>query len=205
MEQSEQTLISTCDDCGRSFIYQIVKRRKIRRVCPSCVRLRRLEDKKKYNRRIGRVKADRIQRGSNSTGRPNESYIKNSQAEIARVLRLKKHEVEKLEAQALQKMRNAPELKNLWDSFKEVLADGHRAGDNRLSNLMHGLSVDRQEQGLRLLEYQMAVVEFWESYDDLTEKMQKYGVDMRIEILECLREIKQFQKKIGDCVAATFG
>jgi len=205
MEQSEQTLISTCEDCGRAFIYKIVKRRKIRRVCPSCVRLRRLEGKKQYKRRHGLVKHDRIRRDSNSTGRPNESYIQHSQAEIARVLRLKKHEVEKLEAQALQKMRNAPELKNLWDSFKEVLADGHRAGDNRLHNLMHGLSVDRQDQGMRLLEYQMAVVEFWEAHDQLVEEMKKSGADVSSEIMECLKEIQSYQKKIGDCVAAAFG
>ena len=186
----DQTLISTCDDCGRPFVYTVKKRRKIRKICPSCVWTRRKERKKDYNDRHRNKKPGELKLAGRPSAKGNVTgVIKHSHAEIARALKMKKHEVEALERQVLLKIRNDPQLKPLWSSFREVLAEGHGG------NWMTGL-VAEEDCGMRLLKYQMAVVEFWEVHDLLVEEMQETGKSFSAETTEILGEIRQLQSQI---------
>jgi hypothetical protein len=199
MEQIK--LIGTCQICGRAFVYYVTadRRPKLRRRCPYHHWKKKNAIKKAYNDAVRNKKPGELKlvgkysRHSNVTG-----VIKKSHAEIARALNMKRHEVEDLERSATLKIRNNPELKKLWSSLKEVLADGCQ--ENGLAALQ-GLITDEREQGMRLLEYQAGVVEFWEEHDRIVEEMEKTGRDCSSETVECLNEIQRFQQKIAEAIS----
>jgi hypothetical protein len=210
MEQSI-TVTATCEECERPFLYDVkvgketvvrngavvgFKRDgvfipiKPRQTCPGCGRLRLLASKKRSRQRhYKKAKNEMKLAGRPSTKGNVTSVIRHSHEEIAKALRMKKHEVERLERQVLLKIRNDPELKKLWSSFKEVLADGNGG------NWMQGL-VAEEDHGMRLLKYQMAVVEFWEVHDLLVEEMQETGRSFSAEAAEILEEIRRLQQQI---------
>ena len=194
MAQTEKagiTLISDCAYCDRPFVYTVRKRRKVRKICPSCVWARQKGSKKNYNDKHRNKRAGELKLAGHPSTRGNVTgVIRHSHDEIARALKMKRGEVERMEREVLLKIRNNPGLKKLWDGFKEALAEGN-AG-----SIMHGLISDPVAQGARLLTYQMKVVEAWEVYDLMAEEMREAGEDFSGDMASMLNEIQRLQQGI---------
>jgi hypothetical protein len=220
MRTSEKTMRGVCQWCGRPFKYK-AKRRESgwvmpRKACAPCNKERRKQYKKEIRLIRQTIKGDKELKLS---GRPSAtgnitSVIKKSHAEIASILKLKKHEVERLEREILTKIRNDPELKKLWANFKE---EGMPLGDILFSS-------SREDKGNTLLDYQISVIDGWEAHDRIVEEMKKTEntiacasicgrrcrriveiirksqEDCQQEILECLEQIATFQRQIAQAV-----
>ena len=183
-------LISDCADCDRPFVYTVRKRRKVRKICPSCVWARQKGSKKNYNDKHRNKQAGELKLAGRPSPKGNVTgVIQHSHDEIARALKMKRGEVERMEREVLLKIRNNPELKKLWDGIKDALARGG-------VNFLQGLISDPEDQGMRLLTYQMKVVEAWEVYQLMADEMRESGKDFSADITAMLTEIQRLQTGI---------
>ena len=169
-----------CEGCGDVFEYT----RRRPKYCPECRKIKLNAQIQRYKKGIrkGLKKGDKEEK---FTGK--SSFLAQvggaSHAEIARVLNINKRQVEELERQVLMKIRTNPELKNLWGTLKEELADGAVLAEGVMGSA---------NKGNLLLDYQLAVADWWQIHDDIVEQ------GCTAEALECLGEIEQFQRKIAE-------
>lgn len=165
----------TCVKCKSPFLLEVPEGavfRKDGRVCPKCVKIRSKQaDRRKLKRRRllpDEPKAYSLEKRSVSLLTP---------FEVAQRLKVTTDNVVKIERRALAKLREHPELREL---FRKWMEDGGHAPVNGLRRLMR-----RPDE--RLLEWQMGVSEFWEAHDKLQ------GLGRRKEALQCRAEIRRFQ------------
>ena len=104
--------------------------------------------------------------------------FKMSHREIAEALHLNADTVADIERRVLLKIRKSPELQELWRNFIE---DGCPVP----------LPESENHSAMALLDYQLSVADWWSLHD----KIVAYGGTD--EAVECLREIAQFQERIG--------
>lgn len=171
-----------CLGCGDIFEY--IRRKP--KWCRECRKEKLYVSIKRYKRRIRKLtnKGDREEHfGGNSNFLASVGGA--SHEEIASRLDIKKKQVEELERRALLKIRDNPELKNLWDTLKQELAEGAVIDGQSLA----------VNKGELLLEYQLSVADWWQTHDDIVEQ------GCSNEALELLDEIAQFQRKISEALA----
>ena len=171
-----------CDGCGDWFPYT----RRRPKYCDECRRIKLNASIQRYKKR--RRKMEHREKGDREekfTGKSDfvEQVGGAQYAEIARVLGIDFREVHKLERQALMKIRDNPELKEIWGSLKEELASG--------AVLSEGGLMGAANKGNLLLDYQQAVADWWHTHDEIAEQ------GCTDEALECLAEITLFQQKIA--------
>ena len=155
-----------CIQCGKPFECER-KWKNPRVICDGCRAVNTRSSQKDYKRRF---KGQRLHHVIRTTGL--------SPAEVASQLNTTAKAVGQLERVALKKiMRHAisPELKALW--FESPV--GWPA-----SELM------TPDPGLELMDYQMAVADWWCTYDKI------FALGAKEEALECLLEIEKCQKAI---------
>lgn len=167
-----------CLGCGDNFSYT----RRKPKWCEACRREKLSVIIKRYKRRRWQL-AKKGDKEEHFGGRSKflASIGGASCEEIARALGLKTHQVVELERKALLKIRDNPELRNLWDTLKLELADGASLEGQRLA-------VDRGEA---LLDYQLGVADWWQLHDQLQEQ------GCADEAMELLDEIVSFQARMS--------
>ena len=176
-----------CEGCGDVFEYT----RRRPKYCPECRKIKLNAQIQRYKKGIRKTlkKGDKEEK---FTGK--SSFLAQvggaTHGEIARALHLNKRQVEELERQVLLKIRTNPELKDLWGTLKEELATGGVLESN------FGLAMGKDSKGNLLLDYQLAVADWWQIHDDIVEQ------GCTAEALECLGEIEKFQQKITESLLA---
>jgi len=175
-----------CEGCGDVFDYT----RRRPKYCPECRKIKlnaQIQRYKKGRRKLEGRKGDKEEKFCGKSDFM-EKIGGAQYAEISRTLGIDFREVHRIERAALAKIRANPELKNLWGTLKEELADGGVLDGQSLGGLVMG----REGKGNLLLDYQLAVADWWQIHDDIVEQ------GCTAEALECLGEIEQFQQKIAE-------
>lgn len=172
-----------CEGCGDVFEYE--KRKPT--YCEECRRIKLNASTQRYKKR--RRKIEQPAKGDkeeNLAGRSGLiAAIGGAQyKEIGQLLNIDFREVHKLERQALTKIRNNPELKELWDTLKSELAGGAAEGG------VLSLGISPAKKGELLLDYQQSVADWWQTYAEVEE----WGCTD--EAIELMTEIAKIQKTI---------
>ena len=153
-----------CKGCGD--IHEYEGRRPV--CCEECGKLKHYAQIQNYKRK----RAQAVAKGSKEEHFcGNNSFLTDiggaNQAEIARVLGLDFREVARLERQALLKIRTNPELKNIWGSLKEELAQGGQFPEGGIGKM--GRLMGPEEWAEIMLDCQSVVMDWTLYYEDLIE------------------------------------
>ena len=193
-----------CGGCGDWFEYQ----RRRPKFCDECRRIKLNASIQRYKKRRRKMEAHgKGDREEKFGGKSNfvEQIGGAQHAEIARVLNMDFREVQKLERQALMKIREQfrdnPELKDLWGSLKEELAAGA---------VMPAGHLGAANKGNLLLDYQQAVADWLQFSDALHDEIKKSWQTATIDaatreaaardLEEMQREIEKFQGALADAL-----
>ncbi len=190
---SDNIVTSTCTICEKQFSYTVNGDGRVRRRGPTYL-FRKICDACRGERRVAITKAwKQKHREKYRNAAPMEEvhgFRQHARApilhcthqELAKKLKMSTDAVRDLERKVLHKIRNNPELKNLWDIFKE---EGMPVPEG---------SFFGTDQGWMLLDYQMAVMDWWQIHDQIVETGGTAAA------MECLSEIQNFQRVIADCL-----
>ena len=170
--------VTTCAVCGNDFEYKAKTRGKLkihirlRKVCDDCRAAKLAEAKRRFRAST--------KRAAHEDNFPNtKPILKKSHAEIAKALhwrgRKALERVSATERQGLLKIRKNPELKELFDRWLEDEAP----------------TVPTTDAGQRLLDYQLAVIDWWAVHDKWAATPETMP-----EAEATLKEIVQFQHQI---------
>ena len=169
--------VTTCVVCGNYFEYEAKTRGRtfyLREVCDDCRGVALSSAKRRFHAKfdVKSAKEEHFHQTANK-----KELLKMSQAEVARRLRVTLHTERFLERQAILKIRNNPQLKDLFDTWLEEGAPSE--------------APDGRDAGEQLLDYQMAVLDWWAAHDKLVSRRKT-----KPEARATLKEIDRFQHQI---------
>lgn len=158
-----------CQKCDRPFEYP--DRGRVRYVCIPCQRAVILQS----NQRRKKERAQLLQRDTvDSQARAKSGLPLYTQDQIAYALGISRDMVYEDERRALAKLRKHPELLELLARVRE-----------------EGIPV-QEDGGAQLLEYQLALLEWWRLHDELLTRQAV------AEAAECRVEIERFQSALSN-------
>jgi hypothetical protein len=203
--ECEKTQPRRCRKCKNEFVARVrwvrrnngKKRKVCSRVCPKCRRrranyLRRLTKARHRKRRLlqaakepaktKRRKYDPLERHARLRGL--------TRLEVGQALGLAEHEVRAIEKQALQKLRNAPQVRRALRLYQ---ADGCPG----LSDLLADILVGPAGRGEALLALQADLIDWWETVERLRSQGMTEGLDEVVkELGKCQRLLAEQVRKL---------
>lgn len=158
---------SKCIKCTKPFSYQSRGHKRV--VCPDCVKANLVASVRRIRQETKRSEKEESSVSLNADG-----IAKMGQKEVGKLMGITRQGVAHLERTAFVKVRKHPEAHHLWEVWKEEGCPTVEAADS--------------DAGRQLLEWNMALSEWWGIYDEMFDK------GCTSEAGECLDEIAKFFK-----------
>ena len=218
----QQLTKAVCVKCNSEFGYQPVRTstgKPVRRhICDVCRDTRKSWLNKRWKAQV--VTPVRKRKATEARAKPLEYESRNK---IAKALGLDQSTVEMIERSALSKIRDSPEMMEVFHHYVE-------AGMPRLKELVGELRdgpAEASDLGAELLEYQLQVADWWQVYDQLREEARQLlavpgtrppgiedtplwrqsdalqGLSVVAELEQILQEIATFQKALAKKICRT--